>query len=183
MAERTQFGLPLLDAGRAPDGISLCAADREALEHVLSQAEAYRRRFTYHKDTAEWADSLLCERDADASRDTVLVVSAGRPVGALELVHDGGAVLTIALLVVIEGARLAGVGRRAVEAIVQSIEAADMDAPPIDTLAIGVETQNTAARAFWERLGFLETSAVGTGTARIANMERWLRSGGDSAYL
>lgn len=161
MAERTQFGLEL------PDGFA--SADREALEHVLTQAAGYRRRFTYHKTAADWADSLLGERDADASRDVILVLAGEQPVGMVELVCEGGT-MTIALLIVAESRRLSGVGRRAVEALVAAVER-DREVL-IDTLAIGVEEANSAALQFWERLGFVVTETLAS--ARIVNMERWI---------
>jgi ribosomal protein S18 acetylase RimI-like enzyme len=180
MAERTQFGLTLVD-----EGLTFSAADREALEHVLKQADAYRRRFTYYRDHADWAESLLSERDADVSRDVLVVSNDAGPAAMLELVHDGATTLTIALLVVSDKARTRGIGRRAVEQLIRSIarsaQANDNDAPVIDTLAIGVETTNRQARAFWDRLDFVEVSTIGSGATRIVNMERWLTSGAADA--
>ncbi|MCC6807816.1 MAG: GNAT family N-acetyltransferase [Deltaproteobacteria bacterium] len=172
MGETTQFGLAL-------DGF-VVAPDRPTLAEVLGGADAYRARFTYHRDCFDWADSLISEREADDARDVVLVVEAGRPVGMMELVLDGS-VLTIALLVVVESARLRGVGMRAVDRIAAAALAARSitAAPFIDALAIGVEMQNRSARAFWERIGFVEVSAVGSGVARIANLERWLAANPD----
>lgn len=172
MSVVTQFDLALHGHGE----LDLTEVDADALEAVLDESHAYRRRFTYYKSSRDWAASLLSERDADASRDVVLIRRAGVPIGMFELVLDNGA-LTIALLVIIEPLRLAGIGRRAVEALLASAARGG-----IDTVALGVELANRPARAFWERLGFIETSTVGSGVERIVNCERWLTAG-DSAAL
>ncbi len=159
----TQFGLTV--SGDA--ALSFAAADQATLSAVLRHAESYRRRFTYHVDCQEWADSLISERDADSDRDCLVVSLGSRPVAMVELVHDGSSTLTIALLVVAKNARLSGVGRRVVSCLINAVAGSRFD-----TLGIGVELENQSALLFWERLGFIETSTIANG--RIVTMERWL---------
>ncbi len=142
---------------------------RAKVIRCLKDASDYRKNFTEHKSTTAWTDALIWEAEADADRSLLLIerLPKKEPVGIVELVRDTPDQITIALLVVMQSARLAGAGRQAV-----SMLAAHFRKKHTADLALGVAQKNIGAVAFWESLGFERTGSVGNARERLLMMAR-----------